>query len=446
MPGTLAGPRAASTTGALRYAPAVRHRIFAGWYVVAAAFVMLMTSAGLGFYGLAVYLEAVTAEKGFKTGPASLASSLFFVVVGVVGRILGPVIARRDVRWVVGISAVIAGIALAFLGQVETLWQYYLVYAVFAVGFAGTAILPSTTVVTRWFHRKRSVALSVASTGLSVGGLTLTKLASSMIDRYGLEASTPWLGLAYVAIVVPVTALFLWPDPASRGLAPDGDPPAPPSPDGRPVAPPGVGYEPAVASRFFKLVTAGFVLVMGSQVGGINQLVKLVTERTGDRGTGAAAVSLLALASVVARLVGGVVAGKVPMGVMTWSLAALQAISLAWLALADSATMLLAASVLFGATVGNLLMLQPLILAEAFGVRDYPRVFALNQLVVTAGIAGGPFVLGFLHDIADYQVAYLVGAGLCLVGAGCVAAAGSVRAVQDELWDSGPVSPAPAQA
>lgn len=415
-------------------AVAARPRVFAGWYVVGASFVMLMTSAGLGFYGLAVYLEAVTSEKGFKTGPASLGSSLFFIVSGITGRVIGGIIGRRDIRLVTCVGAVIAGVALASLGQVSTIWQFYGVYVVFAVGFACTAVLPGTTVVTRWFHKRRSVALSIASTGLSVGGLTLTKLASALIDSKGLEAATPWLGLAYVAIVVPVTALFLWPDPAAKGLAPDGEP-VPRAGQARAPAALGVAYDPAIHSRFFVLVTAGFVGIMGAQVGGINQLVKLVTERTGSRSAGAAAVSLLALSSVVARLAGGLVASRVPMGVMTWSLACLQGVALSLLAFATTRGGLLAAAVVLGVSVGNLLMLQPLLLADAFGVRDYPRIFSLNQLVVTAGIAGGPFLLGSLHDAASYRVAYLVAAALSVTGAVCVAAAGSVRAAQASLWD-----------
>ena len=36
---------------------------------------------------------------------------------------------------------------------------------------------------------------------------------------------------------------------------------------------------------------------------------------------------------------------------------------------------------LFGFSVGNVLLLQPIILADVFGVRDYPRIFATSQLL-----------------------------------------------------------------
>jgi MFS family permease len=62
--------------------------------------------------------------------------------------------------------------------------------------------------------------------------------------------------------------------------------------------------------------------------------------------------------------------------------------------------------------VGNLLMLQPLWLAEAFGVKAYARIFSLSNAIAVLGVAGGPVALGLLYDLADYRLAYSVAAGL----------------------------------
>ena len=102
----------------------------------------------------------------------------------------------------------------------------------------------------------------------------------------------------------------------------------------------------------------------------------------------------------------------------TSALAFLQGVALVSLAYADSSTELVLSAALFGSTIGNLLMLQPLIVAAAFGVAGYPKIFAFMQLIVTFGIAGGPFLLGYLRDAASYQTSYLVGA--------CVSAAGGI--------------------
>ena len=91
--------------------------MFDGWYVVASVFVLLMVNSGFGFYGLAVYLQAITDEQGLSTASVSLATSIFFVVSAVSGRLIAPVIERSDMRIVVMIGAVIAAIGLALIGQ-----------------------------------------------------------------------------------------------------------------------------------------------------------------------------------------------------------------------------------------------------------------------------------------------------------------------------------------
>src|SRR5204862_341910 len=129
-------------------------------------------------------------------------------------------IARRDVRIVIVFGALVAGASLALLGQVRVLWQLYAVDALLAVGYSCCFLVPATTVVTRWFHRRRSVALSISSTGISVGGLVFTPLASTLIDRLGIGEASLILGVVWAAVVVP-TAAAVWPNPASRGEWPD---------------------------------------------------------------------------------------------------------------------------------------------------------------------------------------------------------------------------------
>jgi MFS family permease len=59
-------------------------------------------------------------------------------------------------------------------------------------------------------------------------------------------------------------------------------------------------------------------------------------------------------------------------------------------------------------------MLHPLWLAEAFGVKAYARIFSLSNALTVAGVAGGPVLLGLLHDVADYRLAYGAAAGLSM--------------------------------
>jgi len=416
----LSEPVPAATTPARR---------FPGWRVVAGCFIVLLVNSGLAFYGLAVYLNAFSKEQGWTLGSISFATTIFFVVGGLTGLVAGRLIQRFDVRIVITVGAVIAGASLAVVGQVDQIWQLYVSYVVFAVGYALAGLVPTTTIVTRWFHVKRSIALSVASTGLSVGGIVVTPLAKALIDEHGLAASTPWLGAFFVVGILPATIFLIRPDPAADGYEPDGAVISVERPSGPPW---GVDAAEAFDSRFYKAVTAGYVLALGSQVGGIQQLVKLVEDRT-NASTAQFAITVLAATSVVARLVGGRVATSVPLTRFIVALSALQALTLAGLALSTNRIPLFAAIVVFGATIGNILMLQPLLIAERFGVRDYSRIYARTQAVAIVGVAGGPLLIGWLFDLAgNYRWAYLAAAGLSMLGAFVLAMAGPAEVEQFE--------------
>jgi MFS family permease len=404
------------------------HGAFPGWRVVAGCFVVLTVSSGLGFYGLAVYLNAFSKEQGWPLGAISLATTVFFVVGGVVGVWTARAIATHDVRIVIVVGGIVGGAALALLGQVQEQWQLFVVYAVFAAGWAAAGLVPVTTVVTRWFHTRRSVALSVASTGLSAGGILITPLAKRLLDEQGLAAGTPWLGALFVLGIVPVAWFVVRPDPEAEGWAPDG---ARRAVGEVPLPPGGMPFDEAIRTRFFLFATIGFVLAFGAQVGGIQQLVKLVEDRT-DPQTAQFAITAIAATSVVARLIGGRVVQVVPMMRFTVGLAGLQAVALALLAVAESTWLIFVAIVLFGATIGNILMLQPLLIAERFGVRDYPRIFSRTQLWAVIGTAGGPLLLGAVYDIGgSYRIPYTIAAGCSLAGAVALSLGGSATVASD---------------
>ena len=382
---------------------------------MAGGFAILTTTAGLGFYGLAVYLNAFSKERGWEVASLSFGTTVFFVVAGLAGLYVARLIARYDIRLVLMAGGVIGSAALVLLGRVTAPWQLFCVYALYGVGFAAAGLVPVTTVVTRWYHRRRAMAISVASTGLSFGGVAITPAMKWIVDRRELAGATPWLAVVFlVGTVIPGWFLVRG-DPAQSGFLPDGDRV---DPAAAPMAATGTPYRAALRSRFFVCVTLGYVLALGSQVGGIQQLVKLAEERT-SASTAAFATLALALTSIVARLLGGRVFPRFPLTKVIVVLAAAQMVALIGMGLARNVVVLFAFIIVFGATVGNILMMQPLLIAERFGVRDYPRLFSRSQFVGLFGTAGGPWLLGYLHDVAGgYDTAYVV--------AGCLSVAGAV--------------------
>ncbi len=380
-----------------------------------------MTS-GLGFYNASVILEAATDELDANVAAVSGATTAFFAISGIAGFAASPFIDRIDVRWFYLVGGVVGAGALSALRWVDSIVELYVFFGFFGIGFALAGLVPGTTVVARWFHVRRSVALSIATTGLSVGGIAVTPFAARVIDGRTLAGAGPWMGLAWLA-VIPVSFFLIRSWPGDLGLQPDGAPQPPPGIE--PEALSGATFAQAKRSRFYRLLSATYALVFLAQVGGLAHLFNLTTERV-DKGAAAAALSTLAFASVAGRLLGGVVVTRVPIKALTSILIVVQAGSLALIAFASTKVALVVSAAIFGLSVGNLLMLQPLLLAETFGVKEYSRIYSYNQLFGTIGVAGGPFVIGFIRDLADYEVAMLVGSAANIVALATFVAAGSV--------------------
>jgi MFS family permease len=384
------------------------------WVLACNLFAILTVSSGLGFYNLSVYMHALAAQRGFSVASISSAVGLFFLTGGVAGLIAGRILQRHDARLVMLVGAIFSGAAIACIGRVQAEWQMYLVYALFGIGYTGISVLPATTLITRWFDPgSRPLALSFSSTGLSLGGVILTPLSAALLERWPIEHATPLLGGLFALFIVPIVwfGVRSFPEAPAVGA---------PSPMGQ-----GTAFAAAVRSRFFVLLTLGYLLAMGAQVGTIAHMY--------PRGVAVAtplqasfAVSILATLSVIGRLIGGAIIGRVPIKQFALVTVVGQLLGFVVIGAAQNATQLWLGAGLFGFTVGNLLMLQPLMLAQAFGVMDYPKIFSLSQAVSTLGIASGPVVLGAVSATHGYLTAFLIFAALSGVAFALIVAAGPV--------------------
>jgi MFS family permease len=181
------------------------------------------------------------------------------------------------------------------------------------------------------------------------------------------------------------------------------------------------------------MFTTAYVFSMMAQVGSLAHQFRLVAGRSGDDHTAALAVSVMAAASIAGRLVGGTVLSRVSSKRYLQCVFILQATSFFAFAYAEGVMALLIVSVMFGATVGNLQMMQPLMMAEAFGLKAYARILSLAQMITTCANAAGPALIGYAYaQTGSYHMPYLMIGIASIIGIGCLTAAGPVRAVIDK--------------
>src|SRR5205085_7222280 len=121
-----------------------------------------------------------------------------------------------------GVGSMAAGLLLAML--VQEPWQLYLTLGGLVGGGVNClAYTGQSLYLTRWFVRRRGLALSIAFSGVGVGSVTLLPWMQGLIEQAGWRIACAWLGILVLALLGPVN-LLLKRRPEDIGQAPDGLP------------------------------------------------------------------------------------------------------------------------------------------------------------------------------------------------------------------------------
>ena len=399
--------------------------IFFGWWVLIATGYSLFVGAGMIFYAMSVLLEALVATRGFSVAQISGANTMFLVVGGLGGIAVGELISRYDARWSIVSGTIFIAVTYYWLPAAQSLSAIYLAYASMGLGYAMTALVPATTLVARWFVRRRALAIALTQSGLSLGGILLTPMLARVLDLDGMDGlRAPW-AMAVILLNIPFAVFLLRPEPQAMGLNPDGDA-ADPAGENAPQQ--GMEVARAVRSNFFLFSAAAAFLALMAQVGTIAHVFKWALERA-DGETAAITVASLAFCSLTGRLICGAVLDRLNLFVFVLVIYTLQGLVMFGMALVEGAVAVLMLTAFFGFTVGNVLMAQPLLVAAAFGVRDFPRILSLHQLAMNGGVALGPVVIGLIYDFGGGYGNGFVFVGLCSLAAlACLYTAGDPKA------------------
>lgn len=378
-----------------------RGRLFYGWWVALGCCVITFVSAGVGFYGPGVFLATLHEREGWSRGALSLATTAYFLTSGLYGLIVGRWVDRHGPRGLFVFAAVVMAVALVLLGRVTALWQVFAVYLLLAPAQASMSNIPVTTTLARWFVRRRAQALSIAMSGISLGGMVLAPVTVALIDRLGLGVTTLVLAAMVLALVLPVTAFVIRREPAALGLTPDGDPRPMAAAAGPAVAPPPATWTPATAARTraFWIITAAFMLGLAAQQAFLIHQISFLSGVIG-RGTAGAVLSVTAGASIVGRLALGPVSDRLDKRWVAAVCFAAQGVGVLVVLHTAALPAIYVAMLAFGLTMGNSYIMLSLLTAERFGGATFGAVYGLLSVFVMTGSASGPLFAGALADAA----------------------------------------------
>ncbi|MEQ9619558.1 MAG: MFS transporter [Deltaproteobacteria bacterium] len=195
-------------------------KIFYGWYIVAASLVIIILD-GLLLYSFGVFLPYLNEDFGLSRATGSSLFS-FRSLVQAPGFILaGRLIDKFDPRAVIFGGGLIAALGMFFSGVATSSWELYVSYGFF-VGL-GDAVLYITcvAVVSRWFVRRRALAIGIITTGVPLSGLITNPLTAWLINGFGVRNAL--FALGGIMIVALLAAFVLRARPEDKNLKPYGE-------------------------------------------------------------------------------------------------------------------------------------------------------------------------------------------------------------------------------
>lgn len=389
-------------------------RPFHGWRLVGSGFVLQGLATAAVSYSYGVVLGPIAAEFGASRFETMLGITASTLVSGLVSPFLGIAMDRQSLRRLALAGSLLLGSGFALLSRATAIWQ---VVAVYGLCMAPAMVLIGPTMVStllsRWFSRRRGTALGVAAMGTSAFGLLMPPLLQMAIAGVGWRDALLGSGVALLLAALPA-AWMIRDRPQSLGLGMDGDPPAD-GPAAAAAGPDSATTRGIFAQSNFWMVAVVVGLLFSTYSAMMSNLVPLARDNGHAAELGALLMSAIAGCGMAGKLAFGVVADRIDLRLGLAAAIVLVVCSLVMLMAAANYPTMLAASCLLGLAAGGMLPVWGSLMAVLFGAAHYGRVMGLMSPVMMPLILAGAPLAGWSCDRSGSYLPALAGFAAALL-------------------------------
>ncbi len=413
-------------------------KVFYGWFIVAAGFVLLMCFAGSGFYSFGVFIEPLEAEFGWSRTEIALTISIYLLVSGMASPIVGRLVQTMGPKKVICMGAFGSSLCFFLISLSKNLLTFYLLYALLALTIIGIGYIPISTLIACWFDTRRGTATGLVYMGISAGGMIFAPLIGRISLLFGWRQAFIFLGLFVLVIAVPIAFLVIKERPGDSSTELVIIKP-------RDIAPRSVCHKSEfaadelsketdnslkeiVSTVSFRWLAITFFLGGMAMLAILQHQVAIMCEK---------GISYIAASNALGITSGMGGVGKFCFGRMTESMPlkwvvticyVIQAVGVLFLFYLSSEYMVWGYAAIFGFGMGGVLVLQPLAVSGYYGLKSFGIVLGLISLGQQLGASFGAFSAGVLYDyFGSYHFAMLLFLGIYAAAVFSIFMAGNAR-------------------
>ena len=377
---------------------------------------VLMTIGGSGMYTVSIVLPRLQADFGASRGEASLAYTLSMIGFGIGGVLMGRLADRHSIVVPARLGAVFLCTGYISAGLSTSLWQFSLAQGIF-IGLLGSSasFAPLVADTSRWFYRRRGIALAVCMTGNYLAGTVWSPVLQRYVEAFGWRHTYFGMGLFCLVTMLPLTWLLRRRPPDHHVLSP--------APGAAQAAAPMASPLPSLSPGTLQglLCVAGVACCVAMSMPQVH-----IVAYCGDLGFGAARgaemLSLMLAMGIVSRIVFGWISDHIG-GLWTLLLGSvLQGVALLLFLISDALASLYIVAALFGLFQGGIVPSYAVIVRENFSPREAGTRVGTVLMCTLYGMALGGWMSGAIFDATgSYRAAFLNGTAWNLVNVAIVA-------------------------
>ena len=355
---------------------------------------LIAVIGNVGMWAIVVVMPDFQAEMGLDRANASLPYTFTMIGFAVGNYAIGRMVDRY------GIVACLLGAAIlnsaAFYAATLTSSLWIICFIQLLLGFASAAAFgPLIADVSKWFLKRRGIAVAIAASGNYLSGAIWPLLLTGVLQTSGWQGVYLWLAALTITIMVPFSLLL------SQKVNDQSIQLADAQSSNRLGALP---FSARTLTWLLGLAGVGCCVAMSMpQVHIVAYCVDLGYGPT----AGAEMLSLMLMGGVFSRLISGVLADRLG-GVRTLLIgASLQCVGLVLYLPSDGLASLYLVSLVFGLSQGGIVPSYAIIVREYLPARVAGEHVGFVMMATIMGMALGGWMSGWIYDASgSYALAF----------------------------------------
>jgi MFS family permease len=387
-------------------------KIFYGWWVVFACFLIGLYVSSVVFYGFTAFFEPLIGEFGWSYTQVSFAASLRGMEMGLLAFPIGFLADRFGPRKIIFIGVLAVGSGLLLLSSTRSLAMFYGSFLLLAFGAGGCTSVVTMSAVAIWFDKNVGKAMGIMASGFGASGVLVPVIVWS-IAKYQWRTTLVLLALGMWVLGIPL-AFLIRNRPKGRGPLEEISRPSLIGSTAEPSQPqPALQFREVLKNRSFLYLNfvEGIRMMIVSSV--ITHIMPYLNSLGIERTTAGWVAAAMPLCSILGRLSFGWLADifekryVFALGFMVMGVGIL-----IFCIVHLHYGLLFPFLFLFSPSFGGTMVLRGTILREYFGSESFGKMIGFVMGVASFGGVIGPTLAGWVFDsLGNYQfiwVAYAV--------------------------------------